>query len=196
MSALRFVVFDLDGVLVDIDSSWQFVHRRFNADNEENFARYLRGEIDFKEFMRSDIRLWGRSSLSTIRSILDAAPLMPGAAETVKTIKERGLEPLIVSSGISALADRVAEELGIRLAYANRLMSDEHGLLSGEGEEVVPLDGKDRVLREATKKLGARPKDCITVGDSRHDIPFFRGSGLSSANRTVSQVASSRSSYS
>ncbi len=181
MNGLRFVVFDLDGVLVDIDSSWQFVHRRFNTDNEENFDRYLRGEIDFKEFMRSDIRLWNRAPISTIKSILDSAPLMTGAMETIQTIRERHLEPLIVSSGISILADRIAEKLGIKLAYANRLIADENGQLSGEGEEVVPLDAKDRVLREAMRKQGSRPRDCITVGDSRHDIPFFRASGLSIA---------------
>jgi len=181
MNGLRFVVFDLDGVLVDIDSSWQLVHRRFNTDNEENFVRYLRKEIDFKEFMRSDIRLWNRAPISTIKSILDSAPLMTGAIETIQTIKERRLEPLIVSSGISVLADRIAQELGIRLVYANRLVVDENGKLSGEGEEVVPLDSKDMVLREAMRKYDSRPRDCITVGDSRHDIPFFRVSGLSIA---------------
>ena len=181
MNGLRFVVFDLDGVLVDIDSSWQLVHRRFNTDNEENFVRYLRKEIDFKEFMRSDIRLWNRAPISTIKSILDSAPLMTGAIETIQTIKERRLEPLIVSSGISVLADRIAQELGIRLVYANRLVVDENGKLSGDGEEVVPLDSKDMVLREAMRKYDSRPRDCITVGDSRHDIPFFRVSGLSIA---------------
>ena len=181
MNGLRFVVFDLDGVLVDIDSSWQLVHRWFNTDNEENFVRYLRKEIDFKEFMRSDIRLWNRAPISTIKSILDSAPLMTGAIETIQTIKERRLEPLIVSSGISVLADRIAQELGIRLVYANRLVVDENGKLSGEGEEVVPLDSKDMVLREAMRKYDSRPRDCITVGDSRHDIPFFRVSGLSIA---------------
>ena len=181
MNGLRFVVFDLDGVLVDIDSSWQLVHRWFNTDNEENFVRYLRKEIDFKEFMRSDIRLWNRAPISTIKSILDSAPLMTGAIETIQIIKERRLEPLIVSSGISVLADRIAQELGIRLVYANRLVVDENGKLSGEGEEVVPLDSKDMVLREAMRKYDSRPRDCITVGDSRHDIPFFRVSGLSIA---------------
>ena len=181
MNGLRFVVFDLDGVLVDIDSSWQLVHRWFNTDNKENFVRYLRKEIDFKEFMRSDIRLWNRAPISTIKSILDSAPLMTGAIETIQIIKERRLEPLIVSSGISVLADRIAQELGIRLVYANRLVVDENGKLSGEGEEVVPLDSKDMVLREAMRKYDSRPRDCITVGDSRHDIPFFRVSGLSIA---------------
>ncbi len=181
MNGLRFVVFDLDGVLADIDSSWQYVHRWFNTDNEENFGRYLRREIDFKEFMCLDIHLWKRAAMSTIKSILDSAPLMMGATETVQTIKERHLEPLIISSGISILADRIAEKLGIKLVYANRLISDEDGYLSGEGEEIVPLNGKDRVLREVMAKQGFGPRDCITVGDSRHDIPFFRISGLSIA---------------
>ncbi|MEM2093859.1 MAG: KEOPS complex subunit Pcc1 [Candidatus Bathyarchaeia archaeon] len=181
MGALRFVVFDLDGVLVDIDSSWEFVHRRFGVNNEENFTKYLKGEIDFKEFMRSDIRLWGKASLETIKSILDSAPIMPGAYEAVRAVKEVGMEPLIVSSGISILADRVASELGINLVYANRLISDMEGRLSGEGEEVVPLNAKDRVLEEVTKRFNATPRNCITVGDSQHDIPFFKVSGLSIA---------------
>ncbi|GAG35915.1 unnamed protein product, partial [marine sediment metagenome] len=54
---IKMVVFDLDGVLVDIDSSWQTIHRAFGVDNEENFQKHLRNEIDYREFMRSDIGL-------------------------------------------------------------------------------------------------------------------------------------------
>jgi hypothetical protein len=32
--SLKMAVFDMDGVLVDIDSSWQLIHRAFGTDND------------------------------------------------------------------------------------------------------------------------------------------------------------------
>ena len=63
LNSVELVVFDMDGVLVDFDSSWMMVHRAFGTDNEESFQRYIRGEISFEEFMRSDIGKWGRATV-------------------------------------------------------------------------------------------------------------------------------------
>jgi phosphoserine phosphatase len=175
------VIFDLDGVLVDIDSSWRLVHRAFGVDNEVNYRRYLAGEIDFKEFMRTDINLWGKQPIKKIEEILDTVPIMSGAAEVVNTVKDSGMKPVILSSGISILANRVARELGIGVVYANRLVVDEEGWLTGEGEEVVPLKDKHKVLREVVLREGVVLRHCIVVGDSRFDVSAFKGVGLSVA---------------
>ena len=39
----------MDGVLVDVGSSWKFVHREFGTDNEDNLRKYVDGEIDYFE---------------------------------------------------------------------------------------------------------------------------------------------------
>jgi phosphoserine phosphatase len=175
------VVFDLDGVLVDIDSSWERIHNAFGVDNEVNFMKHLKGQIDFKEFMRSDIRLWKRPKIDRIKKILDKAPLMKGAIETVKELKKEGYKIAIVSSGISILADRVKEELGIDYVYSNQLLVGDDGRLTGEGEEGVSLMKKDIVLQQIIKDEGIDSKQCVTIGDSRFDIPLFMNSGLSIA---------------
>ena len=35
------VVFDMDGVLVDISSSWKFIHDMFQVDSSNNLKEYL-----------------------------------------------------------------------------------------------------------------------------------------------------------
>jgi len=181
LNSVELVVFDMDGVLVDIDSSWMMVHRAFGTDNEEGFQRYIRGEISFEEFMRSDIGKWGRATVEQIKSILDRAPLMPGAKETIKTLREAGYQTAIVSSGISLLAERVQAELGINYALANRLIFDGEGRLTGDGEALVELQGKLKALERLTAQLGITPAQTAIVGDSRFDVSMFRASALSIA---------------
>lgn len=179
--ALRLVVFDMDGVLVDVDSSWQAVHRAFDVDNEANFRRYLQGAIDYQEFMRSDVALWMNPAIERISAILQELPLMYGARETLAAMKTSGFRTAIISSGISLLADRVRAALGIDYSYANRLHVDGHGRLTGEGEVVVKIDGKGEVLNRLCNRFGFTLDECAVVGDSVFDIPMFEGAGLSIA---------------
>ena len=43
---IRLVVFDMDGVLTDIISSWRYVHDFFGSSNDRSVNAYLKGEID------------------------------------------------------------------------------------------------------------------------------------------------------
>lgn len=171
----------MDGVLVESDSSWQALHDSFGVTNEGNFQKYLRGEIDYKEFMRSDIRLWGSVSREEIKRILDLVRLMKGAKETIDKLKKAGYKTAIISSGVSLLADRVRDQLGIDYSYANRLLFDEKGRLTGEAEESVTLLNKDRILRRLAAVECIKPSECAVVGDSRFDIPMFNEAAFSIA---------------
>jgi len=175
---LQLVVFDLDGVLVDVDSSWQAVHRAFKVDNEENYRKYLEGKIDYKEFTRLDVNLWGKVSAVQIKRVLDRLPLMEGASETVFALKDAGYRTAIISSGISLLVDRVRRQLDICRSFSNRLVIDSGGCLSGECEEAVALLGKVRFLKELAYLEGITPKECAAVGDSVYDIPLFKVAGF------------------
>lgn len=188
MGGARLVVFDLDGVLVDIDSSWQTLHRAFGVDNEVNFQRHLRGEIDYRAFMRSDIRLWGRPLAARVRGILEQVSLMPGAREVVAALRGRGVGTAIISSGVWLLAARVRDVLRIDHVLANRLLVDGAGRLVGEGEAVVTLRNKGVVFEELCGAVGVRPGDCAVVGDSRFDVPLFERAGLSIAFNAADPV--------
>ena len=175
------IVFDMDGVLVDIESSWDFVHKAFKVDGRNNLERYLRGAFDYKEFMRRDIKLWGCVHVSQIRSILDQAPLMKGAKETTYELKKSDYKTAIISSGLYILAETLKKKLEIDYVYANSLLVNESGILTGEGEPVVCLSDKVKILDGLAKDLGITSEQCSVVGDSIYDIPLFEAAGFSIA---------------
>ncbi len=178
----RLVVFDMDGVLADAESSWVFVHRRFGVNNDHSLEAYLRGEIDDLEFIRRDIRLWMEKdhelTVSKIQDILLDVPLMPGARETVKTLRDRGIKTAIVSAGIDLLAERIADELGVDVDIANGLITDNRGRLSGEGILRVKLMDKGDSVSEVAARLDVPQGQVVSVGNSRYDVTMFDRSGM------------------
>ncbi len=177
----RLVVFDMDGVLADIQSSWVYVHNHFGVNNEHSLYAYLRGEIDDLEFIRRDIHLWKEKdpevSVDRIRRVLASVPLMPGAANAVRQLHESGLKTAIVSAGIDLLAERMVNELDIDHQLANGLVTDSQGKLSGEGVLRVKLMDKGDAVARVGRLFRVKPKDIVSVGNSRYDVSMFRRSG-------------------
>jgi len=171
----------MDGVLLDIESSWDFVHKAFGIDGRENFESYLRGEFDYREFMRKDIGLWGRVHVDQIRKILDQVPFMKGTKVTVDFFRNNGYKTAIISSGLSILAEKLKRKLGLDYIFANNLLIDKVGFLTAEGNPVVELWDKKRVLQRLLKILEMKPKHCAVVGDSVFDISLFDMVGFSIA---------------
>jgi phosphoserine phosphatase len=184
LQGIGMIVFDMDGVLVDIDGSWQSVHRAFGVNNEGNYLRFVRGEINYKEFMKSDISLWGRVHIDLIEKVLKRVPLMRGAKETVFKLRMAGYKTSIISSGISVLAERLKSELGIDHVLANKLVVDENGILTGEGEENVGLMDKASALTSLVNTVTLATENCAVVGDGVYDVPMFELAGFSIAFNT------------
>jgi phosphoserine phosphatase len=178
---LRLIVFDMDGVLVDVKSSWQFVHAAFGVDNRENVKQYVEGRMTYEELMKRDIALWGRVHIDKIRSILSRVQLMPGAVEAFAILKEACLKTALISAGVSVLAERLDAVLELDYVYANRLLTDRQGLLTGEGEGTVGLLNKLDVLKKLAAMENVSLQECIVVGDSLYDVPMFKEAGLSIA---------------
>jgi phosphoserine phosphatase len=183
----------MDGVLVRTRSSWTSVHKAFNVDEKTTFERYLRGEFDYLEFLRRDIEFWGHVHVNKIRKILNQVPIMSGAEDTFEMLHKNGYVTAIISSGISILAEKLKKKLGIHHVFANELLKDEDGFLTGEGNPVVPLWDKAKVMNHLLKSLSIKPDHCAVVGDSIFDIPLFDSAGFSiafnSKDKRVNQTA-------
>ena len=189
----RLAAFDLDGVLTDFISSWVWVHKHFQVDNETGYELFMDHKIGDEEFMRMDIALWRRQrpglTREEVRHILNNVPLMPGVRESFQALREKGIITAIISGGIDLLAERVGQELGADHILANGLEADEEGRLTGEGISVVPLRQKDLVLARLQQELGITRSETVAIGDTGIDIPLFRQSGLGIAfNSEKSEV--------
>lgn len=175
---LRLVALDMDGTLVDVASSWGAVHDHFGDSNQEGLRRFMNGEIDDAEFVRSDVRIWWKYrpelTVDELERILADVPLMPGAATLIGGLRARGIRTAIVSGGLDLLAHRVARELGIDVALANGLRVDEKGRLTGEGIIRVPVHRKEETMAQLQAQLGVTPAESAAIGNSEIDVGLFR----------------------
>ena len=185
------IVFDMDGVLTVERSSWRVVHDHFGMDNEEGFKAYMNGEIDDREFMRRDIRIWKEIkddiSIRDIRSILSRTTITPDMGTSIRRLRDAGAYICVISGGLDILLDLIGPGL-FHSTFSNGLEADPEGLLTGEGILNVPLTGKDRVLEAAIREHGPFDKK-IAVGDSIVDVPLFQGCDSSIAFRPMDDEA-------
>jgi len=167
----------MDGVLADVESSWVYVHKTFGVNNDHSLRAYLRGEISDLEFIRRDIKLWKDKepevNANKIRNILSEIPLMPGASETLRSLRQDGYRTAIVSAGIDILADMITEMNSIDIHLANGMVTDRLGRLTGEGVLRVRLADKGDAVDQVGRRLGASKQETTSVGNSRYDISMF-----------------------
>jgi len=187
------IIFDMDGVLVDGESSWRIVHDYYGVSSEDNLKLFLEGRIDDKEFMRKDIHLWLKKKkkihISEIENILSKAPLMSGLKEVFAGLKERNIKTAIVSGGIDIVANNISRMVGgVDYIYINSLETDEHGYLTGEGILRVELKGKDKAVKDLFRKSRVNPENTIAVGDHFIDVNMFRLCGKSIAFNATSDM--------
>ncbi len=179
---IEMVVFDMDGVLTDIQSSWKYIHDFYKTSNDHSVNEYLKGNIDDMEFIRRDADLWKENgkpiTKKRLEEILSPVPLMKGADECITYLKKNNIKTAIVSAGLDVLAKRVSKKLGINYTLANGINSDEFGNLNGIGILNVKLMYKDIVVKNLAKKHKIPLENIAAVGNSCFDIPMFEISGL------------------
>jgi phosphoserine phosphatase len=172
----------MDGVLADVTSSWQYVHQQFNSSNEHSVKEYMNGSIDDLEFIRRDVNLWKTDGdlimAHSLQEILDSIPLMPGAKTLFNYLQTKKIQTAILSAGLDMLAYRISKLLHIPHVYANGIVIDETGRLTGDGILRVKLMYKDVAVQDISHDLHVKPESMIAVGNSCFDIPMLTQCGL------------------
>ncbi|MBS3773122.1 MAG: HAD-IB family phosphatase [Candidatus Thermoplasmatota archaeon] len=174
MAAYQLVAFDMDGVLVDMISSWHHVHTCLGTDNAATAEAYRNGDIDSQEFMDRDLALWRQQhTRNDIASLFRRIDYMPGIHDTMQQLSTAGVTTAIVSGGLDMLAERIAQDVGIDHVLANGISQDmQQGILR------VPPKKKDKSLRGLARRLSIRRQNIVAVGNSKYDVAMFRVSGL------------------
>jgi len=182
LDIIEMVVFDMDGVLTDIVSSWKYIHDYYKTSNERSVDDYLKGKIDDMEFIKRDANLWKENNKpikkEKLEEILSPVPLMKGSEICISNLKEKKIKTAIVSAGLDILADKVAKKLGIDFVLSNGVKSDKFGRLSGVGILGVKLMYKDIAVKTLANRAKIPLKRIAAVGNSCFDIPMFKVTGL------------------
>jgi phosphoserine phosphatase len=182
---VELVCFDMDGVLIDVGSSWVMVHKAFGVTNEVSLRAYLNGEFDDAEFIRRDAALWLRLQPKITRAdferIFAKPPLMPGVERTIRELHAAGVATAIVSGGVDVMAEEVARRVGVPRLAANGFVYDQHGHITGEGIVRTPLNDKALPVVGFARELGVPLERVASIGNSLPDVAMFNVSGRSIA---------------
>jgi len=178
---IKLAAFDLDGTVLEHNSSWVAIHRHFGTEHlgAASLRLYTEGKIDYREFMRRDIASWPKGvRRDEIERILSEYKIRREAPKVFEELRARGIQTALVTSGIDILARDVARDLQIDHWVANGLKFGKDGRLLPKGVERVDPTRKDRAYKKLLRRLGVPPKSTIAVGDTIYDLAFLKSAGL------------------
>ncbi len=165
------VVFDLDGTLTPVDSLWRYLHDAFGTWDKAKAGaqKYRRGEISYETWAETDARYWAGAPLTQMQSILEAIPYREGVRAVFNELRRKDVKTVILSAGLSLLADKAANELGADLSIANELRTDD-GRLTGGIIVKVAVNDKEEIVERLASQFNVPLRDVALVGDRAFDI--------------------------
>lgn len=178
-------IFDMDGTLTKVNSSWRYILDEFGGDSTEAHRAFANGEIDEAEFMRSDIAQWLKVkpnlTKNEVAKMMRDLPLIDGIQETVAALHYNNIKCVICSGGLNCAAKMIADEYGFDDYIADDLETYEDGRLTGEGIRNVDLRNKGASAKMLMEKFGVKGERTVSIGNSFGDVSMFELSGLSIA---------------
>ena len=164
-----------------------------NVEDEiaEITEKAMQGEIDFETSIKDRVKLLEGTSIEEIEKVADELPLMPGAEETIKALKEKDLDVAIISGSFDVVAEKVKDKLGVDAVYTNSF-SVEDGKLTGEVTGPLVSESKLDVLKDHVEKAEITLDDVVAVGDGANDISMIESAGCGiafNAKDSVKEIA-------
>ena len=173
MCLTKLVVFDLDNVIIDgegIDEIGKLVNV------EDQIAaiteQAMQGELNFETSIKQRVGLLEGAAVDDIKKLADEMPLMAGAEETVKSLKENGFDVIIISGSFDIIANTIKQKLPVDEIFTNSLVSKD-GVLTGEVTGPLVSGTKLDILKEYIADAGYTLDECISVGDGANDISMI-----------------------
>ena len=111
--SIGLVCFDMDGVLVDYLSTWEWVYDKLKLSNQEAYDAFQDGLITEWEWIKYDLDLI-RGALKedmnndTLHKLLEDCPLMKNLKDSIQELLDYGLDVSIISGGMHPVAHRIA----------------------------------------------------------------------------------------
>lgn len=172
--SLRLAIFDLDGTLKQAQDPYIYLHKKLGTwEAAQAFTgKGLGGQLDYEEWLRLDAWLWKGIERVTMEAAFQKNPYLPGAQETVQTLKRAGVYIAVVSTGLLLQAEQAQADLDLDRIIANELLF-EHGIATGEARCHVREGTKGPIVAQLQAEFGAEPADCLIVGDGASDVDMF-----------------------
>ena len=170
----KLAVFDFDSTLMDGETIDFFAEvLGFKEKVVAITERAMAGELDFYASLVERVSLLKGLPQSKVEEICADLPMMPGAVEAVRGLKERGYTVVCFSGGFRSATKPACEKLGIDADFSNFLHADEGILTGAVGGEMMYSQAKGDMIIRLQALLGVDRKDTLVVGDGANDLSMF-----------------------
>ncbi len=171
---MRLCVFDFDSTLMDGETI-DFLAKPLGLEEKvaEITEMAMRGELDFFESLITRVKLLEGLEEQEVDRICHNLPFMPGAKETIKTLKQKGIKVVVFSGGFRNATSYAREILGFDADFSN-ILHTKNGKLTGlVGGEMMFGFSKGDMLQRLQTILGVSPAQTMAIGDGANDASMF-----------------------
>lgn len=174
-------IFDVEGVLYD-EEYLPILAEKLNKESEiwEITKQGIQGKINWEEGLRTRVAALKGLDEKTCQDVADSLPIMTGAKEACRVLKEAGWKIMAVSGGFTLMMGRLKEELGLDYVYCNELIFKDGNL---DGVKINVDSDKSTSAKIKIQEWGEQKEDIVCVVDGANDVKLFDICGLGIAYR-------------
>jgi len=179
-------IFDVEGVLYDAEFL-PLLAEKVNKENKiwEITKKGIEGKIDWVEGLKERVNLLNGIDYDTCVQVANSLPIMTGAKEACRALKDAGWKLMAVSGGFTIITDRLKKELCLDVVYSNELVFND-GKLDGV---IVSVDAdKAKAAMIKIREWDEKKENITAVVDGANDVKLFDISGFGIAFRAQDLV--------
>ena len=179
-------IFDVEGVLYDAEFL-PLLAEKVNKENKiwEITKKGIAGKIDWVEGLKERVNLLNGIDYDICVQVANSLPIMTGAKEACRALKDAGWKLMAVSGGFTIITDRLKKELCLDAVYSNELVFHD-GKLDGV---IVSVDAdKAKAAMIKIREWDEKKENITAVVDGANDVKLFDISGLGIAFRAQDLV--------
>jgi len=179
-------IFDVEGVLYDAEYL-PILAEKVNKEKEiwEITKKGIEGKIDWVNGLKERVHLLNGIDRSTCIQVANSLPIMTGAKEACRALKNAGWKLMAVSGGFTIITDRLKKELDLDFVYSNELVFKDDKL----DDVIVNVDAdKAKAATIKIREWNEKKENIIAVVDGANDIKLFDITGFGIAFRAQDLV--------
>ena len=174
-------IFDVEGVLYD-GEYLPILAEKLNKEKEiwDITKKGIQGLINWEDGLKKRVDALKGLSIDVCQEVADELPIMHGAKEACKSLKNAGWKIMAVSGGFTIMTDRLKQELELDYVFSNELIFKD-GVLDDVKFNVDSDKAKSAKIK--IEEWEQNKEEIVVIVDGANDIKLFDICGLGIAFR-------------